>query len=577
MNAVMSFINARLRTLVIFTVLILAVYGIVSYNRTGQTKEENALASKQQNVRDETVQHLVQNGRLVDLLINTQNPDEDKDSPSNQRSLAIRKNAADSVNRLTTQNKITAAQSFETLFALCKDGDLKAASETGLTTLGSQNDANLKQIVDRLSNGDPDLRGAAVDVLVKIGGDKAAAAANTAMAVPAAQDSAISALQMLGAPSVSLLVAHLEDPANQADIAFRQQMVGILDQIAAPSGMPELIKLSNKLDQPSVQRQAQVALADTVLGVSNAAQAAKLAVTKAQDDLGKAKDAKAQADAQKAVTDAQTASAKADVALTQVQLAEKPLSAVLKNKNADSESRAQAALALSCFADKSAVAALIVALGDYDARVRDSALGGIQTVGTPAVGPLTVALSRGNVQARAGAAQALGVIGAPAAVKALDAAIASPATPAAVREGAAVGLGRSGNPAVIPSLVRALGDPDGTVASAASQSLLTPALEKAAIPALVAALTQPTPTPFNASETLSRMGALTQTDVFPALAAAIDGGSPETQTWAAVTLGELGSKDKLVLDALQQLSQSPDAHVQFAASQSLEKLKPAGA
>ncbi len=174
MNTMLAFVKARLRATVIVAVVILAVYGLVSYNRAGQRRLENALASPQQNVRDAAVQGLVQNGRLVDVLINTQNPDQDKDSLQNQRSLEIRKNAADSVNRLTTENKITVPQSLDTLFALCKDSDVKGAAETGLAALGGQNDANLKQVVDRLSDGDPDIRGAAVDVLVKIGGAKPA-------------------------------------------------------------------------------------------------------------------------------------------------------------------------------------------------------------------------------------------------------------------------------------------------------------------------------------------------------------------------------------------------------------------
>ncbi len=120
--------------------------------------------------------------------------------------------------------------------------------------------------------------------------------------------------------------------------------------------------------------------------------------------------------------------------------------------------------------------------------------------------------------------------------------------------------------------MHALGDPDGTVASAAADGLLNPALEQKAIPSLVAAFAQPTPVPFHASDTLSRMGALTRSDVVPALMQAIPGGDAQTQTWAAVTLGSIGSKDQPVLDALQQLTQSPDPHVHYAASQSLETL-----
>jgi len=570
MSNAVSFFKARARAIIITVVLVLAVYGLVSYNRSAQAKLEAALASPQQDVRDRAVQGLVQRGHLTDVLANTQNPDEDKDSPQNQASLDLRKNAAASVNRLTAAGKLTPAQSFDTLFSLCKDGGVKDTAETGLTALGKSNDGNLKQVVDRLSNGDPDLRGAAVDVLGKIGGPPAANAVNAVLLLPAAQDAAVSALQKIGPDSVPLVVAHLEDPQAGADIAFRQQMVGLLDQIAAPPSLPELTKLAGRADQASVQRLAQVALADTVLAAYNGAQSARDAVTKAQADLGKAKDAKARADAQKALGDAQAAQAKARSALPSVAGAESTLTGVLQDVNADSEARAQAALAVGRFASAPSVAVLVAALGDFDARVRDAALAGVQSAGAPAVGPLVAALGRKDTAARA--AQALGGIGTPQAVSALAAALADPATPDDVREGAATGLGRSGSPAVIPILVGALGDKDGAVVSAAQDGLLTPVLSRPAIPALVAAFARPTPVPFNASQTLARMGALAQSDVAPALAQAGAGGGAATQTWVAVTLGQIGQKNAPALALLRRLAQSPDPHVQYAASQSLTNL-----
>jgi len=572
MSSVLSFFQAHLRAIIIVAALILAVFFLVSYNRASQAKLESALASPDQNVRDEAVRGLVANGRLMDVLINTQNPDEDKTSPQNVNSLQIRKNAADSVNRLTAQNKVTPPQALATEFALCKDGEtaVKDIAKAGLATLAGLSDANLKAVVDQLSNGDPDIRGAAVDVLGKVGGDKAAAQVNAVLPLPAAQDSAISALQKIGAPSVPLVIAHLEDPKVQNDIAFRQQMVNLLDQIASPASVGELTLLANKTDQPSVQRLAQVALADIVLAAYNGVQKAKDALTAAPDVLAKAKDEAARTTAQKALTDAQTAVPKAEAALPLVGGVEPTLIAVLKDLNADSEARAQAALALGRFASPPAVASLVTALGDFDARVRDAALAGVQSSGPPAVGPLSAALTLPDTGAAA--AQALGGIGTPAAVSALDAVLSEPSTPVAVREGATIGLGRSGNPAVIPTLVRALGNADGAVASAAQQGLLTPALAHQAVPALVASFDLPTPAPFNASQTLARMGALTESDVVPALTKAIAAGGAPTQTWAAVTLGQSGSKDSAVISALQRLAQSQDSQVQYAAQQSLVQL-----
>ncbi len=560
MAKITAFLLGRLRTVIILAVLVLAVYSLVSYNRAHQAALETTLADGTAAARDGAVLGLVQNGRLADLLVNTQNPGEDAKSPRNLRSLAIRKNATDSVNRLIVSGQITPDQAFDTLFLLCKDGGdgIKPAAETGLTTLGGKSDANLNAVVQRLSNGDPDIRGAAADVLGQIGGAKTASAVNAVLSSLAAQDSAISALKKIGAPSVPLLVAHLEDPAAANDIAFRQQMIGVLDAIAAPSSLPELTKIADQPAQPSVQRLAQVALADTVLSVFKSVQTAKDGVAAAKDLAGK--------------PTAQATLTRATAELPAVQSVEPTLRGILGDTNAESESRAQAALALGQYGSPAAIAALVTALGDFDAQVRDASATGVQASGAPAVGPLSAALATGDPVKRTGAAEALGGIGTPAAVAALTRTFLSPATPDTVREGATVGLGRSGSPSVIPTLVAALGDRDGVVASAAQDGLLTPALAKPAIPALVAALSQPTPVPLNAAETLSRMGALAASDVVPRLTQSLPTASAPAQTWAAVTLGEIGTKSAPVLSALQGLAKSADPQVQYAASQSLLKL-----
>ena len=560
MAKITAFLMSRLRTVVVLAVLVLAVYGLVSYNRAHQTALETTLANGTPEARDAAVLGLVQSGRLADTLINTQNPDEDAKSPHNLRSLLMRRHATESVNRLSAEGKITPDQAFDTLFLICKDtGDgIKPAAETGLTALGSKSDANLNAVVQRLSNGDPDIRGAAVDVLGQIGGPKTAAAVNAVLNNTASQDSAVSALQKIGAPSVPLVVAHLEDPAAAGDIAFRQQMVGTLDSIADPSAVPELIKIAGQTGQPSVQRLAQVALADTVLAAYQSVQTAKDAVTAAKDPAAK--------------TAAQAALTKANAALPAVQSAEPTLQGILSDTAAESESRSQSALALGQCGRPAAIAALVTSLGDFDAQVRDASATGLQSSGAAAVGPLSAALAAGDTVKRTGAAQALGGIGTPAAVAALTQAFSSPATPDPVREGAVVGLSRSGNPSVIPTLVKALGDQDGLVASAAQDGLLTPALAKPAIPALVAALSSPTPVPFNAAETLARMGALAETDVVPRLTQTLASGNAPTQTWAAVALGEIGTKSAPALAALQGLAKSTNPQVQYAASQSLLKM-----
>lgn len=560
MSRIAAFLQARLWATLIIAVLVIGIYSYVSYNHAQQKTLETTLATGTPAESDAAVAGLVRNGRLVDVLINTQNPDEDVTSPSNQRSLLIRKNAVASVDRLSAEGKIAPAEAFDTLFLICKDAnaDVKASAETGLTALGSKNDGNLNAVIQRLSNGDPDIRGAAVDVLGKIGGDKTASAVNAVLLNTASQDSAISALQKIGAPSVPLVVAHLEDPASQTNIAFRQQMVNVLDQIAAPASVPELIKIAGQPNQPSVQRLAQVALADTVLAAYTGVQTAKTALAAAKDPAAKAA--------------AQTALSAASAALPEVQKAEPALRGILGDTTAASESRSQAALALGQSGTPAAIASLVSGLGDFDAQVRDASETGLQSSGPAAIGPLTAALAAGDTVKRAGAAQALGGVGTPSALSALQSAFHAPATPPSVRESAVVGLGRSGSPSVVPTLVQALSDSDGTVAAAAQTALLTPALAKPAIPALVAALSGPTPAPFNAAETLSRMGALAESDVVPRLTRSIATGNAPTQTWAAVTLGEIGSKSDAVVSALQGLSKSANPQVQYAASQSLLKL-----
>lgn len=560
MSKIAAFLLPRLRTVLIFAAIAAAVYAYVGYNHARQTALEATLAGGAPAAQDAAVSGLVGNGRLVDVLINTQNPDEDVSSPSNQRSLLIRKNAAAAVNRLSAAAKITAGDAFDTLFLLCKDAnaDVKASAESGLTALGQKSDANLRSVVDRLSNGDPDIRGAAVDVLGKIGGAKTAALVNGALINSAAQDSAISALQGIGAPSVPLIIAHLEDPAAQNDVVFRQQMVSLLDQIAAPSSVPELIKITGQPGQPSVQRPAQVALADIVLSAYQSEQTDRTALAAAKDPAARAS--------------AETTLAAASAALPEVQKAEPTLRGVLTDTAAASESRSQAALALGQIGGAAAVAALVNGLGDFDAQVRASSETGLQASGPAAVGPLTAALAGSDATQRAGAAQALGGIGSPAATSALVRLFQNRATPDSVRESIVIGLGRSGSPSVIPALVSALGDTSGGVAGAAQTGLLTPALAKPAIPALVAALSGRTPVPFNAAETLARMGALAESDAVPLLVRSIQTGSTPTQTWAAVALGEIGSKTPSAMSALQGLSKSADPKAQYAASQSLLKL-----
>lgn len=547
---------SRRITILVWAVIILGLFAIVSYNRTVQAHIEAALTSPNQKVRDAEVLNLVQSGRLIDALTSTENPNQDPTSPRNVESVKIRQNAADSVNRLAASHAINDRQALDNLFLLRKDSDsgVKATATTGLAALGAASVANRDYIVSKLKDGDPDIRSAAVDALSKIGGVATAEKIDPLLKDQAAQDSAQTALQNIGDPAVPLLVAHLTDP----DIAFRQRIVTMLGQIGSPQSVPDLVKVAAN-DQPSVRRLALVALANTVLNNYNALQKAEANEQKVAadpkskpEDIAKAKDAIPTAEASFAATRA----------------AEPALISTVSNPEDDSEARTQGALALGRLGSAADIKALVGALGDYDTRVRLAALSGVQSAGAPAVGPLLVALAKGSEISRAAAAQALGGIGTPQAVAALQSALANTETPVAVRQSAVVGLGQSDNPSVVPALVASLNDTDGGVATAASDALLTPSLQQPAIPLLIAAFDKPTPVPFNASQTLSRMGNLP----VPALEAAVKSSDPNMQTWSAITLGMSDSKDPAIVASLDPLTKSANSSVQYAATQAVNRL-----
>ena len=551
MNTLVSAIRPRLSGIAVWAVLLGGVAAFVSADRHAQARQTAALSSPDPATRDGAVLGLVRSGRLSDALSDTQDPNSDASSPQNKRSAAVRQNAAAGAARLVGSPQVPAGQEMNALFLFCKDSDatVKATAEGGLQKMGERDDADLREIVGHLKDGDPDIRGGAVSVLGLIAGDKnfgdkTARLIDGVLLDPASQDSAESALQKVGDPAVPYVRAHLD--GSKGTIEFRQAMVSLLGQIGTASTLQPLLQVAEDgSEQPSVRRAATVSLANIVLSDSTAAQKA------AQDPQARPGDAQ-----------------KAAGAFAQARQAEPVLLAALGDSDAGGPTRAQAALALGRVAGPAATAALIRALGDYDSRVQQAAEAGVQSVGPPAVGPLAAALARGDVPARALAAEALGGIGSPPAVSALNAAFGDPATPDVVRRSAAVGLGRSGSPEVIPTLVRALGDRDGGVQSAASDALLSPALSARATPLLIAAFGGPTPAPFNASQTLARAG----NQAVPLLERAARSADARTQTWAAVTLGLTDSKAPGIIPALTPLTGSTDAQVRYAAQEAINRL-----
>ncbi len=551
-----ALVAARRVTIAVWAVLIILVAALISYNRAGQAHTVAALGSNSPAVRDSAVRGLVQSGRLTDVLAATQDPNSDAKSEQNLESATLRENAAASVNTLAASHQVSDRQALDTLFLLRKDSDskVKDTATAGLATLGGASQSNLDVIVGNLSNGDPDIRGASVAALDKIGGDKVAKLVDPLMQTPEAQDSAQAAMLGLGGTAVPYLLAHLDTPKRD----FKQKVLGMLGQIASPNAVPALVKSASDPD-PSVRRLAQSALADTVINNFSTLQKAQSTLsTDAKDPKKKPEDLTADKDA---IT-------KATSSFAQTRVAAPALVATLRNPEADSQARTQSALALGRIGSAEAVTALVASLGDYDALVRNAALQGVQSAGPQATGPLTVALAQGTQDTRAAAAQALGAIGGPAGIATLQSLVANYGTSPSVRQAAVQGLGQSGSPAAVPTLVAALADPDGGVASAASDALLTPDLEAAAVPLLVALFDKPAPVPFNASQTLSRMGNLP----VPALRQAAGSANPQVQTWAAVTLGQTNSKDPAITQSLTPLTQSANSGVQYAATEALGRL-----
>ena len=95
-----------------------------------------------------------------------------------------------------------------------------------------------------------------------------------------------------------------------------------------------------------------------------------------------------------------------------------------------------------------------------------------------------------------------------------------------------------------------------------------PRCRRRSVPPLIAAFGRPTPAPFNASQTLARMGNL----AVPPLEQAAQSADPQTQTWAAVTLGQTDSKDPGIVQALTPLTRSADAQVKYAAQEAINRL-----
>lgn len=542
MNVVVEFLRKNMVTILVWAGIVLVIGVVVSQNRARQAGYEASILDPKS--CQSTVQSLMENGSLVDVLSNSEDPNGDADSPENKRSVQIRQAAAGAVDKIVADGKLSQDAELTTLFGLHKDSDdtVKGDATAGLATFGSQSQAHLATLTDHLKDGDPDVRGAVTDGLGKIGGDQVAKLTSALIKDPVAQDSVLTVLGGLGKTAVPYVEQRLNDP----DLSFRQSMVNLIGKLGDPSTIPALINTANT-DQPAVRRVAIIALTQIVQATEST-----------KDKNGKP-----------------TASP-SDIALANS--AEPTLIAVVNNPADDSDVRSQAALTLGYTASPAAVKGLVATLGDFDTRVAQAALTGVETAGPSAVGPLIQALGTGDPRSRAEAAQALGAIQTPQALAALQGVMSNPTVDPAIRRNGArgLGLGNSSNPQVVSMLVAALGDKDGLVADAASSSLLNPALAAAAVPELVAAFQKPAPVPFVASETLVHMTGEARPAVVGALEGALASGNADAQTWAAVTIGQSDIKDAPVVAALDKLAATGSTpSVKYAAGQAAQQIQTA--
>jgi len=544
---VLNAIRARAITIIVWAVIIAAIIAFNSYNQSQRAAATSALGSSSQAVRDAEVLKLAHAGGLVDALGNTQNLNEDANSPTNQESVLIRQEAVDSMNRLVASNQLSADQALPIYFSFYKDSDskVKSSSTDAISALGKQNSANLTAIVQRLKDDDPDLRAASVEALGKVGSDDAAKQVADLLSDKTSRDAAELGLASIGKASVPYLTVHINDP----DSDYSQKMISILGGIGDSGAVPALIATVNTASA-ATRRVGVVAIANIVLATYNARDKAVLAAKTAPAST--------------------PPSGPTPQAIATVNTSEPLLIALATSSGDDPDARALATLSLGRIGGNDAISALVKSLQDFDPKISNAAVAALQAVGSPAVSPLIALLndSKVRVDTRASAAEALGGIGSPEAIASLNGAFASPQTPSAIRRSAALGLGNSGAVAVIPTLVKALGDKDGVVASIASAALLNPDLQDGAIPQLISAFQEKTPVPFEASQTLARMGNVP----VPALKTALQGSNTVAQTWSAVTLGQIGTKDPTVVAELTPLADSTTPSVKWAASQAIDQL-----
>ena len=552
LNKFVQAVRARLITIVIFTVVVVGTVALIMHGNAQRVETTRLLSTTDASKLDSVVLKLSKQDRLQEALVDTEDPNTDANSPQNVKSLAIRTAAADSVNRLLTEHTMPDGDAMRTLYELYKDPDagVKGKASDGLAILGNKADSLLNEIVERLKDGDPDVRSASVDAIGKIGGDKTAKLVNNMLSDAAARDSAEAALIKVGKPAIPYISLHTNEP----DLLYREKIISMFGDIGDASGTPIVIDAANS-NQPAIRRVALVALSNIVKAVHDASVAAKTAAA-APHVPGAAPVAPVVGP-----TNAQIAQAYTGLPV---------LISALNNKSDDADARAQAAVVIGLAAGNAGIAPLVNALTDYDNHIQQAALAGLISAGQPAVGPL-ISLSQSKTSPAASvvlAAEALGAIATPSSLSEVRSILGSKSTTSDVQSSAVAGLTLASNPDAAAVLLSALSNADGDVANAAADGLLNPAFEQRSISPLVSLLSGAGNAPFYASQVLAKMGDL----AVPQLTAALTSKNPQQQSWAAVTLGETDTKNSTAISILNTLTKSTNKNVQYAATSAVEQL-----
>jgi HEAT repeat protein len=535
-----AMLRAQAVNIIVWGAIALLIVAFVVANRSTKATIFARLTSPDASIQLDEVRSLANSRDLAEALTDTEDPNSPATSAANVRSNAIREQAATQLNSLISAGKVSPQVAMDNLLLLGKDSDytVKTIAWTGLSIVAGKSAENLKALVGKLSDGDPDVRTAAAKALGQVGGSQTAALVAPLLTNAAATDAAQAALTNIGQPSVSYVCPMLAGASPD----LRAEIVNTLGSIGDLSGIPALLAQVNAPPpSPTVHRLAIIALADTIL---------KSVPEKVS----------------RPVPGAAAATPPKPLTADQVKLAESTTSTfvtTLSNPSEDSFARARSALALGRLGGPAAIASLVDSLNDFDSRVARASLTGIQQVGPSAVPALETAARNESLKERIAATWALGGIGDSTALAAIRQSLSDPAPD--VRLAAAASLGTSANPDAAPLLIPMLGDTNGLVASAASNSLHL--LGGPAIPLLVSTLDSSNQgAAFYASSALRQIG----DQAVPAIERAVGSSSDSQKIWCAVTLGQI--HDNAARPALTALAASTSPRVRWAANEALLEL-----